>query len=854
MSTLRVSKSPLVITAVQLGLLLFAVYYAFIGGQSAQGIYDDSWRRITLLLTSGIIGLWLLWKVLKSGSVPRTPLDWPLAMLLPAGLLATLFSDNPIYSRETLVFWITYLFFYTIAADLGRRLWFRELALNAIIAISAFVLAFAALQLSWWAADATVPVLLVPVLGSIAPLPRLSVLGNANVMASLLALIAPLLLYKVSRSHTRLAQILLGLWFGLLVIGILLTRSRGGLLALLIGVSFFSAIWFFARQTREQAAAWLHRHKWRLAGGGLLVLVGFIGLLTTLRGFTEGVSVRQHVMAGALQSWLQQPLFGVGPGVLGQALMQYWQPGIEIWPDAHNLYLTVIAETGLLGAIALAWLLVAAGKLLWATLRYTPGPQWDVGGLACAAALAGFATHNLVDSLLKTPLLMLLVAILAGFWMSSTLPHPAETTKNRRRPVFAVVLVGLVATVIIGSRDLQHIAANNRATTAAAQGDWQTAQLAFTEAVQLAPELPFYQRQAAIAAGMVAETQPQYREPAIEAYRAALEKSPPFDRLPIDAANLACLLWENGQQAEAIEQMATAVKVLPNSTLFRLNMGLYLEQAGNIAAAHAEYARLLALKPDFVTSAFWTETAARQTALPEIIEQADALLREDLPDSAGQLIDLHLAAGHVQAARQLYAAWPATSTKSVAAHLAVGKIYLAEKQFDAARTEFQLARQLEPAGHEALFYLSRVALAQGQIDVAGQAINAALYLTAPPHYLHQAGRVAAAAGDIDTAPAYFDDAFYKYTVAPKNLSGRYATEVARRRPLPENTLPCLTRLYPTAQLLDLTVKEADLLRDQGNYKAAALIYRRFLAVEPGVVDIQTELEALCREHLEACKN
>lgn len=49
-------RSPLLMITLQLGLLLLVIYYTFIGGQTAQGIYDYTWRSITLELTAFLLG------------------------------------------------------------------------------------------------------------------------------------------------------------------------------------------------------------------------------------------------------------------------------------------------------------------------------------------------------------------------------------------------------------------------------------------------------------------------------------------------------------------------------------------------------------------------------------------------------------------------------------------------------------------------------------------------------------------------------------------------------------------------------------------------------------------------------
>ncbi|MCG3208760.1 MAG: hypothetical protein FOGNACKC_02372 [Anaerolineae bacterium] len=685
-------RSPLKITAVQLGLLLFFVFFTFIGGQTAQGIFDAVWRRNTLLVMTGLIGLWLGWRLLGRERLPRTPLDGPLLLLAVAAGLAAFFSQNPVYSHETLVFWGMYLAAFYAAADFGRRRWFTELAINAIVLVAGLVLAFGGLQLWWWLTD--------PAAG----LPRLSVLGNPNTMASFLALVFPLGLARLGAAKNPLLKIALGGWALLLVAALLLTQSRGGLLALVVAGGFFGLSWF-----RAAGGAFARRWQWALAGAGLLLVGGLLALGLGLRGLNDGVDIRQQVMLGALRAWQAHPLFGVGPGALGQALLQQPLTLDQIWPDAHNLYLTFVAETGLLGAAGLGWLLLAAARRLW---RDVARPV-DVLPLACAAGLLGFAAHNLVDSQLKYPAIMLLVAVLAGFWLAS----PAESARSWGRPVAAAALVGLAVLFALGWRGGQNISSYNQAVSAAGQNDWAGAARQLADVRAFAPDNPFFQRQLAFALGMAASRDESARRQAIELYRAALAT---VDRLAIDHANLACLLHADGQPAAAIRELEQARQLELTNLTVRLALGEMLEQMGDDSGAAQEFAAVLAAQPDFAAAGFWQATPAR-AALAKQVTPPTAPLPADIP--------------------------------------------ALEREFAAA-------------------------------------------------------------------------------TAPSPNEGRYATEVARRRPLPASRLPCLRPVLPTARLIALTLAEGQALQQAGEVDRAAAVYRRLLAIEPAAVEVQSALDRL----------
>lgn len=823
-----VPQSPLPVAAVQLGLLVLAIYYTFIGGQTAQGIFDHYWRQVTLWLTAFLAGGWLLWRLAGKTKIPRTPLDYPLLFLVFAWYLATAFSINVVYSRESLVFFIIYLLFFYMAADFGRRPWVQELVFNAVIGVSGLVWTLALLQLSWWY-QGRIP-------APEATLPRLSVLGNPNTMAGFIALVIPIVLYKLTRVQKRTARILLGGWLVMLAASALLTQSRGGILGGVVAGGGYLGVWLAGR-------GHTFSRRWLPAAALLAGMVVLAGVVLAFRGVQAGVDVRQQVAGGAIKTLLHHPVLGAGPGTLGQALILYQQPLDTIWADAHNLPLTLIAETGLVGAAGLVWLAVAGFRLLVDMARRGPTSRTP-GSLACAAALPGFVVHNLVDSLFKFPVIMLLVAVWAGFWVSGY--TNAAAGKPWPKAVVAAAAVILAATTLMGLRDIQHIAAYNRAVEAAGRDNWLAALDELEQASQLAPQMPFYQRQLGFVAGYLSAQEPAYREQAINSYRAALAQ---VNRLPADHANLACLLWRNGRPNEAIQEMGQALRLQPGNVQYRLNLGLYLEQTGQIAPARAEYAGILASRPELVTSTFWRQTEPRAAELPAIIGQAAELL----VDAPARQVNLYLYAGNPDAARQVYRTYSRNEPSAAALRLLEGKILLAQGQPAAAKAAFEAAVQAGEQTGEVYLWLSRAALENGDAAAAVEFAGIARRQMGDyPEVLYQAGLAAAANGLALQAGEYFERAFTQLTDRTGFNSTRYATEVARRRPLPAAQLPCLAQIYPTQLLVDISRAGAGLLEARGDDAGAVGVYRRLLIFEPDLPDIAAELDRLCQQNPPAC--
>ena len=177
---------------------------------------------------------------------------------------------------------------------------------------------------------------------------------------------------------------------------------------------------------------------------------------------------------------------------------------------------------------------------------------------------------------------------------------------------------------------------------------------------------------------------------------------------------------------------------------------------------------------------------------------------------------------------------------------------MAQGRLAEARQEFETVLELEPANAKAYLMLSQVAMAQNHVSEAGRYIDAARFLEQSSEIYFQAAKAAEASGDGSTALEFYETAFAQLTVSPDPDLVRYATEVARRRPLPVSHLPCLIRLYPTARLTEVTLAEGQLLEQQGHQSEASRVYRRLLQVEPDAAVIHTKLETLCRAQPEVC--
>ena len=182
------------------------------------------------------------------------------------------------------------------------------------------------------------------------------------------------------------------LWLACVVqsAGILLTFSRGALLAVIVGAGVMLLLLGMRQWLKAEIAL-------AFGIGAVLMVISRERLLDL--GGSGSEPTRFAIWRSSLQMLLDHPVFGVGPD---QFLYQYGRRYIEpsAWPERytshpHNLVLDVWLRLGAAGVGVFTAL--AAGVWLFATrMRRSIRPDPIASG--AVAALAGGAAHGLVDN------------------------------------------------------------------------------------------------------------------------------------------------------------------------------------------------------------------------------------------------------------------------------------------------------------------------------------------------------------------------------------------------------------------------------------------------------------------------
>lgn len=271
---------------------------------------------------------------------------------------------------------------------------------------------------------------LYPVQDEIAQIPAwegriTSFLEHYNGLAGYLNLVLPFCLAFATGGTDPVLRTLSRWCLALAGIALLLTQSRGGLLAfvtiLLIHVYFSSR----NRKTRIRRVA-VALIVCLLAAG---VAGFFFQRLSEIDDFTA-VS-RLVIWGGAFTVFARSPLLGAGFGNL-RTLMGGLLNLPDGWTgDAHNLYLELLAETGLIGFVAFGSLIVLALRTALRQLSKTQNHFNKMIALAVFAAICGVLVHGIVDYLFHTtPQVTALFFLVLGLLSAQASVHEAASSRQ----------------------------------------------------------------------------------------------------------------------------------------------------------------------------------------------------------------------------------------------------------------------------------------------------------------------------------------------------------------------------------------------------------------------------------------
>ena len=206
--------------------------------------------------------------------------------------------------------------------------------------------------------------------------------------------------------------LLLRLALLLLAVGIALTASRATLLALACGAGYVAAT---ASRRGDGRVRWWQSAAVALAALAVVLMYGDAGRLLSRWDETMrlGLAQRRAIWSDAAAVIREFPIAGTGAGTFSTSMELFQRPPrTYFWNEAHNHYLQIAAEGGLLLTVPAAVALGAFGLL--AVRRGTRRDPARPLRTAAAAAIVAALVHSVWETALALPANAMLLALAAA--------------------------------------------------------------------------------------------------------------------------------------------------------------------------------------------------------------------------------------------------------------------------------------------------------------------------------------------------------------------------------------------------------------------------------------------------------
>ncbi len=342
----------------------------------------------------------------------KTPFDKPSCLLLTLTILSTLFSINKTTSIWASIELLNYItLFYLIIHTIRTRSQLRQLV-YVIIGVAVFLSAFGLFKrfgvnpFPWWDYGEL----------KYSPDWLSATYGNHNHMAGYLEMVIPLIL-GLLLTGLRAGMLFLLVYLSFLMLtALVLTLSRGGWIGCLAGLSFMAVAFLISRRFERK------RLLGAIAGGGFVLVLLILAstpvvervLTLAEKDQTASLGSRQVAWEGVLEMIPDQPFLGTGPGTFATIFTQYQPPGLGVYFNmAHNDYLQFVSELGLPLMAIIIWMIIS---LYINGFKKLKNPSRLVRGmtLGAMAGLTAILVHSISDFNLHIPANTILFVVLVA--------------------------------------------------------------------------------------------------------------------------------------------------------------------------------------------------------------------------------------------------------------------------------------------------------------------------------------------------------------------------------------------------------------------------------------------------------
>jgi O-antigen ligase len=268
---------------------------------------------------------------------------------------------------------------------------------------------------------------------------------NHNHYAGLMEMLVPIpLIVSLTRLAPPKVRAVAAAAAAVMVGTIFLSGSRGGMLAIFAELVILATL--LVKQKRSLRTA-IGIGVFLALVVGLLVWIGGSELSKRIATAGPGHSelagdVRSYINRDGLRMFLKKPVLGWGLGTFPIVYPQFRTFYTNFFVnEAHNDYLQLLVEMGLLGFATMVWFVVKVYTRAFKKIKNWPSEMSGAMTLACMLGLTGILVHSAVDFNLQIPANAALFYVLCTIAASEPFAKPAR----KRRAVRSKPPEGAVA-------------------------------------------------------------------------------------------------------------------------------------------------------------------------------------------------------------------------------------------------------------------------------------------------------------------------------------------------------------------------------------------------------------------------
>ncbi len=603
----------------RLAFIFLAFYLTFIGGSAYYVLVFPIRFFHHGFLT--VLAAWWLYRRFRNGKgIPTTPLNLAIFANVAVWFLTAVTSLDPRMAIENVWFLIMHVLIFFVLVDLFQR-GRQKMVMEAQFLMGAVVVFITTLEIaSWYFGLGIIPGTDIGWISErLIPLTPIRVALAMNISTLLAGYVAPLITLTIGwaltarqKDYRQVLWVLSALLFGVLI----LTFSRGGLLSLLTALGAFAVMRFAQQQQFRQILS----PKVILGGATIVGVLGIaVFMIVSLSGSrNSGDEGRLDMYRSAVEITRDYPVFGVGVGEFGRAFREYRTPELarDKLASAHNYYLNTASETGLLGILVNLWLAVILLRTWWKRWQEAESIARKIRLEVVFAALLGVAVHSMVDVFTTTPVVLVILVLLA-YSITGHKTVLDGQPRGQRVPALVFLLIVLGYGAFFFQTDRAYL--NYQFSLIR---DGEEALERANAAQELDPALNLYTLQIAYLTGNEALKGNVDLQTAIALYEDALEKEPTWD---IGWINLAALNLANGNVQQALDNLAHAYAINPlTQSVYpyaRLSDEQGLLNRDEIISLYVQAIKNLpTIRGYLATSNIWMETPLREDALYEVTD------------------------------------------------------------------------------------------------------------------------------------------------------------------------------------------------------------------------------------------